>query len=218
MIYSRRLLIDDCSEEELRTAAEHIKTGALVVLATDTVYGIGCSAFLQAAVTRVFEVKRRASSKQLPVFVAGFKEISSIIPSALHEEVQRLAAAFWPGALTIVTDVMQKTLYTQPRPFGPAESIGFRVPDSPGLLRLLSHGVILAQTSLNESGEPVIDDLTSSRAKEFLEHADLVLDSNRRSLGHPSTVIRVDATGYTILREGSISEEAIRAVLPWEST
>lgn len=213
MGHPRVILMESCSDTEIREAVELLRKGALAIFATDTVYGIGCDARLPDVVAKVFAAKRRDPSKQLPIFVGGVGEILQYIPDAAREAVQRLAAVFWPGALTIVTDVVQQELYTQPPSFGPATSIGFRVPGCQGLLRLLSCGLALAQTSLNESGEPVISNLGSARAQTFLEQVDLVLDSKGPFAGHPSTVVRVGPGRWEVLREGSIPEGAIRAVL-----
>jgi tRNA A37 threonylcarbamoyladenosine synthetase subunit TsaC/SUA5/YrdC len=126
---------------------------------------------------------------------------------------ERLASVFWPGALTIVVDVAGSGLYTQPLPHPEASSIGFRVPRHTGLLRLLASGILMAQTSLNESGERVVESLDASGAAVLLEQADLILESRQRPEGHPSTVVRLTAGSWSMLREGSISSVDVAATL-----
>jgi tRNA A37 threonylcarbamoyladenosine synthetase subunit TsaC/SUA5/YrdC len=129
---------------------------------------------------------------------------------------QRLASVFWPGALTIVVDVVGSGLHTQPLPYPEASSVGLRVPRHTGLLRLLAGGILMAQTSLNESGESVIESLDAPGAAGLLERADLVLDSRQRPEGRPSTVVRLTAGSWSMLREGDISSADVAAALVGE--
>lgn len=126
---------------------------------------------------------------------------------------ERLASVFWPGALTIVVDVAGSGLYTQPLPHAEAASIGFRVPRHTGLLRLLAGGIVMAQTSLNESGESVVESLDAPGAAALLEQADLILESRQRPEGHPSTVVRLTVGSWSMLREGSISPADVATAL-----
>ena len=183
---------------------------------TDTVYGIGCSAACASSVTRVFAVKHRDAAKPLPVFVLDIARVLPWVEPAARVMAQRLASVFWPGALTIVVDVAGSGLHTQPLPHPEASSIGFRVPRHTGLLRLLAGGILMAQTSLNESGESVIESLDAPGAAGLLERADLVLDSRQRPEGRSSTVVRLTAGSWSILREGSISCADVAAVLVGE--
>ena len=207
------VLLDTCSDADVRRLSERIALGAVAVFPTDTVYGIGCNAACVSSVARVFAAKHREPAKALPVFVPDIDRVLPWIEPAAHVMAQRLARAFWPGALTIVVDVAGSGCHTQPLPYPEASSIGFRVPSHTGLLRLLVGGLVMAQTSLNESGESVIERLDAPGAAELLEQADLVLDSRRRPEGRPSTVIRLTAGSWSMLREGSISSADVNAAL-----
>lgn len=213
MIETETYVLETLTDSELDRISKRMASGAIAVFATDTVYGIGCSASCPAAVTRVFAVKHRDASKPLPIFVPTLETSLTWIDQASHTTFRRLAQAFWPGALTIVSDVVRPGLYTRPEPVTTATVAGFRVPRHAGLLRLLSEGLLLAQTSFNESGEPVLDTLTSPEAAKLLVQADFILDSRQRPLGRPSTVIRVSAGSWSILREGSISAGEIASVI-----
>jgi tRNA A37 threonylcarbamoyladenosine synthetase subunit TsaC/SUA5/YrdC len=161
----------------------------------------------------VFAAKHRDASKPLPVFVPDIVRVLPWVEPAVRVMVERLASVFWPGALTIVVDVAGSGLHTQPLPHPEASSIGFRVPRHTGLLRLLAGGILMAQTSLNESGESVIESLDASGAAGLLERADLVLESRQRPEGHPSTVVRLAVGSWSMLREGSISSADVAATL-----
>lgn len=183
---------------------------------TDTVYGIGCSAACASSVTRVFTAKHRDAAKPLSIFVSDIARVLPWVKPAVRVMAQRLGSVFWPGALTIVVDVAGSGLFTQPLPHPEASSIGFRVPRHAGLLRLLADGLLMAQTSLNESGERVIESLDAPGAARLLERADLVLDSRQRPEGRPSTVVGLAAGSWTMLREGSISSADVAAALVGE--
>jgi L-threonylcarbamoyladenylate synthase len=183
------------------------------VFPTDTVYGIGCSAACAASVTRIFRAKHRDPLRPLPVFVSDILRVLPWVEPSTRLRARRLASVFWPGALTIVVNVGGSGIHTQPPPYPEASSIGFRVPRHAGLLRLLSNGLVMAQTSLNESGQRVIESLDMPGAVPLLEQADLVLDSRQRPEGQPSTVVGLAEGSWTMLREGSISSADVAAAL-----
>src|SRR5450830_995950 len=210
------IMLDTCSDADIRCLSERIAAGAVAVFPTDTVYGIGCNAACASSVARVFAAKHRDATKPLPVFVPDIARVLPWVEPAACAMGQRLASVFWPGELTIVVDVAGSGLYTQPLPHPEASSIGFRVPRHTGLLRLLAGGIVMAQTSLNESGESVIESLDAPGATGLLERADLVLDSRRRPEGRPSTIVRLTAGSWSILREGSISCADVAAALVGE--
>lgn len=207
------IMLDTCSEAEFGRVSERIISGAVAIFPTDTVYGIGCSAACLPAVVRVFAAKHRDACKALPVFVPDAISVLPWVDVSSRSVFMQLATAFWPGALTIVVDVTCGGLYTQPFAGEGARSIGFRVPRQEGLLRLLAHGLTLAQTSLNESGEPVVTSLNSPEATELLSRVDLVLDSRHTPQGRPSTVIRLTSGSWSMLREGSISATEVASAM-----
>jgi len=210
------IMLDICSDADIRCLSKRITAGAVAVFPTDTVYGIGCNAACASSVARVFAAKHRDATKPLPVFVSDIARVLSWLEPAVRATGQRLASAFWPGALTIVVDVVGSGLHTQPLPHPEASSIGFRMPRHTEILRLLAGGLLMAQTSLNESGESVIASLDAPGAAGLLEQADMVLDSRRRPEGRPSTVVRLTGGSWSMLREGSISSADVAAALAGE--
>ena len=207
------IMLDTCSDADIRCLSERIAAGAVAVFPTDTVYGIGCNAACASSVARVFAAKHRDATKPLPVFVPDIARVLPWMEPVTCVTAQRLASVFWPGALTIVVGVVGSGLHTQPLPYPEASSIGFRVPRHVELLRLLAGGLVMAQTSLNESGESVIASLDAPGAAGLLEQADMVLDSRRRPEGRPSTVVRLTGGSWSMLREGSISSTDVAAAL-----
>ena len=210
------VVLDTCSDADIRCLSERIAAGAVAVFPTDTVYGIGCNAACVSSVARVFAAKHRDAAKQLPVFVPDIARMLPWVEPMVCVTAQRLASVFWPGALTIVVDVVGSGLHTQPLPYPEASSIGFRVPRHAEFLRLLAGGLVMVQTSLNESGESVIESLDAPGAAGLLEQADIVLDSRRRPEGLPSTVVRLTGGSWSMLREGSISFADVVAALAGE--
>ncbi|MHB8106788.1 MAG: L-threonylcarbamoyladenylate synthase [Candidatus Cryosericum sp.] len=213
MALPETIMLDTCSDADIRAVTARIVAGAVAVFPTDTVYGIGCDAACASSVARVFAAKHRDSAKPLPVFTSDIARVLPWMEPTTRVIAQRLASVFWPGALTIVVNVVGSGLHTQPMPYPEASSVGFRVPRHVELLRILANGLLMAQTSLNESGERVVERLDAPGAAGLLEHADLILDSLRRPEGRPSTVIRLTGGSWSVLREGSISCADMTAAL-----
>src|SRR5664280_1678173 len=128
MVRPEIVVLDTCSDADIRCLSERIAAGAVAVFPTDTVYGIGCNAACVSSVTRVFAAKHRDAAKQLPVFVPDIARMLPWVEPVTRVTAQRLASVFWPGALTIVVGVVGRGLHTQPLPYPEASSIGFRVP------------------------------------------------------------------------------------------
>lgn len=206
-------MMDVWSDADLRAVSEQIASGAVVVFPTDTVYGIGCSATCASSVTRVFSIKNRDPSKALPVFVRDADTALPWVEPSSRHVFARLATAFWPGALTIVVDTVRAGLFTQPLSGAGATSIGFRAPRQQGLLQLLSCGLFIAQTSLNESGDPVVRRLDSPEGAKLVQQVDLVLESHQVPEGRPSTVVRLTAGSWAMLREGGIPAAGVASAL-----
>lgn len=193
---------------DLDAAVAALGEGGVVALPTDTVYGVAASIRFPEAVASLFALKRRPSSLALPVLVAS--------PAALHDLVtdwpdvaDRLARALWPGALTLVVGATPALCALVHAPRG---RVGFRVPDDPGLVALLTRSGPLALTSANAHGEAPCTSADEVRAA-FAPRDELagVLDGGRRD-GQVSTVVEVTDEGWQVLREGAISTARIDCV------
>jgi len=185
--------------ENIRLAAERIRAGKLIIVPTETVYGVAVRPDDSDAMARLYAAKGREESKRLAMFADS---IDSVRTSGIQipPVAERLANAFWPGPLTMVLQ----------NPAG--EWDGFRVPDHPVALAWLRELDFLPSvTSANRSGEPAA--LTAQAAWEALgSYADLVLDDGPSPHGSASTVVRVGEGNIEILRPGPISREAFASV------
>lgn len=172
-------------------AVDALRCGKLVVLPTDTVYGVAADPRVPGAVQRLFDVKGRDSGKPVALLAAGVEEVAryGVTLSAL---ARKLAERFWPGPLTLVVRAGEQWE-------------GFRVPDHDVALALLrSVGGVLRVSSANRSGDPPA--LTARDAVRSLgRDVDVVLDAGQAPGGVASTVVKIDGEKMELIREGSLS-------------
>lgn len=200
---------DRPSPEILADAAELLRSGGVVVMPTDSVYGIGCAATpSNLGYIRIFDIKNRSLAQTLPLVMADAQDLQDLVLD-MQPWVQRLADAFWPGAMTLIV----KASPAVPREYCRADgTVALRVPDS-NLVRSLAREVgPIALTSANTHGMPApatSDDIE----RRIADAADLTLVAGPTKAGVSSTII--DATGPEprIVRQGPIDAEAIAAVL-----
>lgn len=188
-------------------AAGALADGRLVVLPTDTVYGVAAT-LDEAAITRIFAAKKRPPERAVPVLLAD-DTIVLQVASRFPDSAQRLAAAFWPGPLTLVLpkrDDLPASLSALP-------TVGVRVPDHGATRAIIAAaGGALAVTSANRTDQPPA--CTVHAAVRYLADAvALYLDGGTCAGGVPSTVVACDDEGLRVLRQGPISEAALRAAL-----
>lgn len=194
--------------DPLADAAEAALAGRLVVLPTDTVYGIGTRPDDPAATARLFEAKGRPRELALPVLVASREQAEEI--AVFDERARRLAGRFWPGALSLV---LPRTERSRSWALGEETStIAVRMPHHPLALALLARTGPLAVTSANRSGEP-----TPSTCEElqrvFGDAVAVYLCEPEPLVGAPSTVVDLTGPELRVLREGALREAELRAAL-----
>ena len=179
----------------IREAADALRRGSLVIIPTDTVYGVAADARLPGAQEKLYEAKSRDRGKPIPLLAGSVADVEAF-GAALDGEGRRLAEAFWPGPLTLVLKVG-----------GRAE--GFRVPAHAAALELLREcGGVLRVTSANVSGEPAA--LTAGEAVRAVgAFVEVALDAGPAPGGTPSTVAEVRNGIIRIVREGAIAREAL---------
>lgn len=199
-------------------AVAALARGALIVLPTETVYGVAADALNPDAERKLSRVKGRSESKPISLLVHDYQQIRRC-GGRLGRAERRLAERFWPGPLTLVlkTDRTDSQAACE-APAGDSAVArehsgyeGFRIPDHPVALAVLrAFGSPLRVTSANLAGEPAA--LTAMCAMRSLgQCVDLVLDAGRVSGGIASTVVRLDGDGFRVLREGAIGRERIEA-------
>ncbi|MEP6650630.1 MAG: L-threonylcarbamoyladenylate synthase [Lapillicoccus sp.] len=195
----------DCTTPEglaagVEAAARAVQAGQVVVLPTDTVYGIGCDAFDAAAVTAVLAAKGRGREMPPPVLVPNPRTIDGLARS-VPAYVGHLIDRFWPGALTLVLESQPSLTWDLGETNG---TVALRMPDHDIALALLGQAGPMAVTSANLTGRPPAQTLVE--AQEQLGAAVAVyLDGGPASGGPASTIL--DCTGGTpvTLREGALT-------------
>ncbi|GAA3926300.1 L-threonylcarbamoyladenylate synthase [Microbacterium soli] len=212
----------DCRDEAqilagMRHARQAIARGELIVLPTDTVYGVAADAFSPAAVRRLLEAKGRGREMPPPVLVAG-QEMMTALVEAVPDAVQKLVDAFWPGGLTIVMPSQPSLTWDLGETKG---TVAVRMPDSRIALELLAETGPLAVSSANLTGRDAA--VIAADAQEMLgDSVAVYLEEGYRDSGIPSTI--VDATSLVggdeatmrtvrILREGAVTRERLEEVL-----
>ncbi|MCE5200517.1 MAG: L-threonylcarbamoyladenylate synthase [Armatimonadota bacterium] len=189
----------------IKTAADAIRRGELVIFPTETVYGLAADALNESAVRRVFEAKDRFEGHPLPVQVAGVEQLHTVAAS-IPESARLLAERYWPGPLTLV---LPKTDEISDLVSGGRDTVGVRVPDHPvalALLRELNSPIVAS--SANISGKDAATDATAA-ARELEKWVSVTLDAGESKIGVASTVIDVSVTPHVILRQGAISRAEI---------
>lgn len=181
--------------------------GALVVVPTDTVYGIGTRPDDPAATAALFRAKGRPRELELPVLVPSAASARDV--AAFDERAEALALRFWAGPLTIVLPRTETSLGWELG--GDPATIGVRMPHHPLTLAVLARTGPLAVTSANRSGEP-----TPSACEDVVGlfgDAVAVYLCDDATSGEASTVVDLTHGEPSVIRSGRISERAVRAVL-----
>jgi len=193
----------------IERAAKLIREGGVVAFPTETVYGLGASAFDALAVARVFELKARPRFDPLIVHIAALTEVESLATS-FPRAAQKLAEHFWPGPLTlvlpkrpIVPDIVTAGL----------PSVAIRQPDHPvALALLLAAGVPIAAPSANPFGR-TSPTTAAHVAEHFGEQLDLILDGGPCRVGVESTIVSFVEPMPVLLRPGGVSLEEIELAI-----
>lgn len=194
--------------DDLATAERALRAGGVVAIPTDTVYGLAADPTRPGATEAVFALKARPVGLDLPVLVASLEQADAVAgPDGLPGPARRLAAAFWPGALTIVVPRRAGVAWA----LGASEhTVGLRLPDHPVPLALCARIGPLATTSANVHGEPPCTDAAAVAAAFG---SPVVVVDGGHCAGAPSTVVSVAGERARCLRPGAVPWEEIEAVL-----
>lgn len=194
--------------EGIARAARILRDGGLVAFPTETVYGLGADATNGRAVAGIFAAKGRPRFNPLIVHVQGLAEAER---HAIFSDIaRRLAARFWPGALTLV--LPRATTALSELVSAGLSTVALRVPSHPVAQRLLREaGLPIAAPSANSSGR-VSATLASHVEDALQDKVDVILDGGPTALGLESTVIGFDGARPVLLRPGAIARDDIEAV------
>lgn len=207
----RRVAIDARRPDaaSLEEAAAIINAGGIVAMPTDTLYGLAADPFSPAAIERVFAAKGRAAERALPLVAADIRQVEQQL-GVLPPDGRRLAAAYWPGPLTLLL----------PRPStmpegltGGLELVGVRVPAHAVTRDLCrASGRLLTATSANPSGEPASAD-PDEVARRMGDRVALLLDAGMTPGGPPSTIVDVSGAVVRLVRPGAIPWDEVQTCL-----
>lgn len=188
-------------------AHDVLRHGGLVAFPTDTVYGLAALPFKNETVDRLYIVKGRSHQKAIAILIGDTKDLKGI-SEAPGELATKLAAAFWPGPITLIVPRHPDL----PERVSNLPTVAVRMPDHPVALDLLKLAGPLAVTSANLSGEK-----SAASAEEVTDQLSgrvhLVLDGGRSPGGVPSTVVDCTKEDPEILRPGPVTLDQIMEAL-----
>lgn len=194
-------MVDFCTvEKSIHQAAVILKDGGLIAFPTETYYGLAVDPFNEAALKRLFAIKKRPSVKPLLVLIASRDDLSRMTDT-VPEAAIPLMDRFWPGPLTLVFPACKdiSVMLT-----GGTGTVGVRISPHPVAQALLqAYGTPLTATSANRSGEAAAVTEDEVR-KNFGDDVDMVLAGGRTPGHKPSTIIGFTANSIECLREGCI--------------
>lgn len=203
----------DCADPDQRSrgieaAVGMLKAGRLVVMPTDTVYGIGADAFDSTAVDALLAAKGRGRDMPVGVLVGSWHTIEGLVYS-MPDGARDLIRAFWPGALSLVVVQAPSLQWDLGNAYG---TVMLRMPLHPVAIELLREVGPMAVSSANVSGQPPAVDVDEAR-RQLGDLVDVYLDGGPAAQQAASTI--VDLTGATprVLRPGPVSTERIAEVL-----
>ena len=192
----------------LEQAIAELKSGGVVAIPTETVYGLAADATNDSALRKIFAIKQRPADHPLIVHIGDMRQVADWV-TTFPDTAVKLAKAFWPGPLTLV-------LPAQPHVSrvvrGDEPTVALRVPNHPVALALLQQGGLsVAAPSANLFTQ--LSPTTAAHVEAGLGEATPVLDGGACHVGIESTIVSVSANGqWQLLRPGMISEEAIAAI------
>lgn len=200
---------DDPNKEDMREAAEIIRSGGLVAFPTETVYGLGANALDPEASKRIYAAKGRPSDNPLIVHISRFEELLSIAKE-VPPQAEKLADAFWPGPLTMIVWKNEKVPYETT---GGMDTVAIRMPNHPVALALIDEsGCMIAAPSANTSGKPSPTE-AGHVALDLDGKIPMILDGGSVGIGIESTIIDLTEKVPMILRPGYITKEMLEEVL-----
>ncbi len=195
-------------EAGLAAATRAVRAGELVVLPTDTVYGLGADAFDADAVRRLLEAKGRGREMPPPVLVGSAVTLNALA-SEVNDWTRTLVEHYWPGPLTVVVRQQASLQWDLGETRG---TVAVRMPHDPVALELLSRTGPLAVSSANTTGEPAATDADGAAAM-LGDKVSVILDGGPTADDRPSTIVDCTGSQPRVLRVGAIPVAELRTVL-----
>lgn len=202
----------DCADPDARAAGlaaagAAVGAGRLVVLPTDTVYGLGADAFTDSAVAALLAAKGRGRDMPVPVLIGTMRTLDGIA-ARITDAARELVDAFWPGGLTIVCHQQPSLRWDLG---DAAQTVAVRMPLHPVALDLLKSTGPMAVSSANKTGMPPATSAIDAR-NQLGNDVEVYLDGGPTEDSVPSTIVDVTGARPRVLRLGHISLEDLRSV------
>jgi len=203
----------DCSTDEGRRegvakAVEAVRAGEIVVLPTDTVYGVGADAFSAEAVASLLAAKGRGREMPPPVLVPSIRTVDGLatdVPAWARDLIRE----FWPGPLTLVFKAQTSLMWDLGETNG---TVALRMPQDDIALAVLSEVGPMAVTSANLTGQPAATTATDA-ASQLGAAVSVYLDGGPTTSTEVSTIVDCTGEEFVVLRAGAVTEEQLRAAL-----
>ena len=200
--------IKKSSNDNIQLVSRSLQNGEVIVMPTDTVYGLAALAEDESAVKKIFKIKNRPKTMPLIIFVQSLEEAKKI--AKFNELDIILAKNFWPGPLTLILNKRKKKIYNGDKRLS---KIGIRIPRNKAMLSLLNNiKKPLATTSANlhkEKNERGIKNLKILLSKDLKT----AIFSNEKMTFKESTLVATYANEVKILRHGQLNKSQIRKVI-----
>lgn len=203
------LTLHEQEELELQLIKQELESGGVVVIPTETVYGLAANAFNEQAVNKIFEVKGRPKDNPLIVHISNVNMLNELVQE-VPAKAKKLMDKFWPGPLTLV---MKKQDILPDAVTCGLNTVGIRMPKHKLALKIIETvGFPLAAPSANLSGRPSPTEV-SHCVEDLGEKVNFIVDGGRCEVGVESTVLLVAEEPFVILRPGIINQKQIEDVL-----
>ncbi|KXO88823.1 L-threonylcarbamoyladenylate synthase [Tsukamurella pseudospumae] len=203
----------DCTDPDSRAAGisaarAALKGGRLVVMPTDTLYGIGCDAFDSRAVADVLAAKHRGPDMPIGVLVGSWNTIDGLV-SRVSDQARELTRAFWPGAVSLVVEQAPSLAWDLGDTRG---TVMLRMPLHPVAIELLREVGPMAVSSANVSGRPPAATMNEAR-DQLGDSVEVYLDGGPSEHAVASSIVDLSGPQPRVLREGAVTKARIAEVL-----
>ena len=196
-------------EEKIDIAVQTLKIGNVVVLPTDTLYGLAANALDAVAVKKIFTIKKRPAGMAIPLLLADPMDLTDWCKD-IPELAWKLLETLWPGPLSVIlhrSDAIPDVVT------GKGDTIAVRIPDHPVPREVIGRlGAPITGTSANISGQDPPLNIDSVR-KHLGEHIDCFIDTGNLPMGVPSTVIDLTRPVPLVVRQGAVSFNTLHEIL-----
>ena len=204
--------ISNVSDDKWTLLSDEIKKGSLIIYPTDTVYGLGAVITNEQSINKIFLAKSRSFTSPLIALLSSVDKVEEVayVSDKNKELLEKLAKAFWPGALTII---LKRKKHIPNIMVSGGDTIGVRIPNLNLAIKIIDlAGGILATTSANISGEATPKSY-AELSEDIKSKVDILIDSGECKLGEASTIIDLTSDVPKILRKGAISIEEIEKII-----